>query len=213
MQALRSMLQWRITQRLAWPSRGWVCCSRSGGAAPMAAAAAGASSTDGCSSSAGRRSVASYRAGPSPVAAAAAAANTASGSKPHTFLFTSESVTEGHPDKICDQVSDAVLDACLEQDPRSKVACEAAVKDNFLLVRVRVCVWWWGGGGGAWGAGCGQPCWGAASVAVARGSPPCHASDTLRLLLHTALSCCRHNHHATHAPPPPHTHMMHAGVW
>lgn len=40
-----------------------------------------------------------------------------------TFLFTSESVNEGHPDKICDQVSDAVLDACLAQDPLSKVAC------------------------------------------------------------------------------------------
>eukprot|EP00877_Chromochloris_zofingiensis_P001231 jgi/Chrzof1/11108/Cz05g24030.t1_METK[v5.2] len=51
-----------------------------------------------------------------------------------TFMFTSESVTEGHPDKLCDQVSDAVLDACLTQDPYSRVACEAAVKDNFLLV-------------------------------------------------------------------------------
>ena len=40
-----------------------------------------------------------------------------------TFLFTSESVGEGHPDKICDQVSDAVLDAHLIQDPNSKVAC------------------------------------------------------------------------------------------
>ncbi len=41
-----------------------------------------------------------------------------------TFLFTSESVTEGHPDKICDQVSDAVLDAILELDPMARVACE-----------------------------------------------------------------------------------------
>ena len=40
------------------------------------------------------------------------------------FLFTSESVTEGHPDKIADQISDAILDACLEQDPLSRVACE-----------------------------------------------------------------------------------------
>jgi S-adenosylmethionine synthetase len=40
-----------------------------------------------------------------------------------TFLFTSESVGEGHPDKICDQVSDAILDAHLEQDPNAKVAC------------------------------------------------------------------------------------------
>ncbi len=38
------------------------------------------------------------------------------------LMFTSESVTEGHPDKLCDQISDAVLDACLEQDPRSRVA-------------------------------------------------------------------------------------------
>ena len=41
-------------------------------------------------------------------------------------LFTSESVTEGHPDKLCDQVSDAVLDALLAQDPMSRVACETA---------------------------------------------------------------------------------------
>ena len=40
------------------------------------------------------------------------------------FVFTSESVTEGHPDKICDQISDAVLDALLSQDPFSRVACE-----------------------------------------------------------------------------------------
>ena len=45
-----------------------------------------------------------------------------------TFLFTSESVGEGHPDKIADQVSDAVLDACLAEDPLSKVACETATK-------------------------------------------------------------------------------------
>ena len=45
-----------------------------------------------------------------------------------TFLFTSESVGEGHPDKICDQVSDAILDACLAVDPLSKVACETAAK-------------------------------------------------------------------------------------
>ncbi|KAL6947366.1 methionine adenosyltransferase sam1 [Hanseniaspora vineae] len=51
-----------------------------------------------------------------------------------TFLFTSESVGEGHPDKICDQVSDAVLDACLEQDPYSKVACETAAKTGMILV-------------------------------------------------------------------------------
>jgi len=50
------------------------------------------------------------------------------------LLFTSESVTEGHPDKICDQVSDAVLDACLEQDPQSRVACETAAKTGMIMV-------------------------------------------------------------------------------
>ncbi len=50
------------------------------------------------------------------------------------YLFTSESVTEGHPDKLCDQVSDAVLDACLEQDPFSRVACETATKTGFVLL-------------------------------------------------------------------------------
>jgi S-adenosylmethionine synthetase len=50
------------------------------------------------------------------------------------LLFTSESVTEGHPDKICDQVSDAILDACLEQDPFSRVACETATKTGFIVV-------------------------------------------------------------------------------
>nr|BAV58227.1 S-Adenosylmethionine synthetase [Ulva partita] len=51
-----------------------------------------------------------------------------------TFLFTSESVNEGHPDKLCDQVSDAILDACLEQDPDSRVACETASKTNMVMV-------------------------------------------------------------------------------
>jgi len=50
------------------------------------------------------------------------------------FLFSSESVNEGHPDKICDQVSDAVLDACLAEDPKCKVACETATKDNMVMV-------------------------------------------------------------------------------
>ena len=50
------------------------------------------------------------------------------------LMFTSESVTEGHPDKICDQVSDVVLDACLEQDPRSRVACETAVKTGYVML-------------------------------------------------------------------------------
>jgi S-adenosylmethionine synthetase len=50
------------------------------------------------------------------------------------YLFTSESVTEGHPDKLCDQISDAVLDACLEQDPTSRVACETATKTGFVVL-------------------------------------------------------------------------------
>src|SRR4030042_5381847 len=48
--------------------------------------------------------------------------------------FTSESVTEGPPDKLCDQISDAVLDACLGQDPRSRVACETATKTGFVML-------------------------------------------------------------------------------
>jgi len=51
-----------------------------------------------------------------------------------SLMFTSESVTEGHPDKLCDQISDAVLDACLEQDPTSRVACETAAKTGFVLL-------------------------------------------------------------------------------
>ncbi|HEY6878564.1 MAG TPA: methionine adenosyltransferase [Polyangiales bacterium] len=50
------------------------------------------------------------------------------------YLFTSESVTEGHPDKICDNISDAVLDALLAQDPRSRVACETLVKTGFVVL-------------------------------------------------------------------------------
>lgn len=49
-----------------------------------------------------------------------------------TFLFTSESVNEGHPDKICDQVSDAVLDACIREDPVSRVACGKIFVHQFL---------------------------------------------------------------------------------
>ena len=49
-------------------------------------------------------------------------------------LFTSESVTEGHPDKVCDAISDAVLDACMEQDPTSRVACETSVTTGLVLV-------------------------------------------------------------------------------
>lgn len=49
-------------------------------------------------------------------------------------FFTSESVTEGHPDKVCDQISDAVLDEILRQDPQARVACETCAKDNFILI-------------------------------------------------------------------------------
>ncbi|WP_446745359.1 methionine adenosyltransferase [Silvibacterium acidisoli] len=50
------------------------------------------------------------------------------------FLFTSESVTEGHPDKIADQISDAILDACLEQDPKSRVACETLTATGLVVI-------------------------------------------------------------------------------
>jgi S-adenosylmethionine synthetase len=50
------------------------------------------------------------------------------------YLFTSESVNEGHPDKVCDQISDAVLDALLEQDPDSRVACESLIKTGLIVV-------------------------------------------------------------------------------
>lgn len=51
-----------------------------------------------------------------------------------SFYFASESVTEGHPDKLCDSLSDSILDACLEQDPNAKVACEAVAKSNMILI-------------------------------------------------------------------------------
>ena len=50
------------------------------------------------------------------------------------LLFTSESVTEGHPDKICDQISDAVLDELMRQDPNSRVACETSITTGLVLV-------------------------------------------------------------------------------
>jgi S-adenosylmethionine synthetase len=53
--------------------------------------------------------------------------------KENHFYFTSESVTEGHPDKLCDSLSDTILDACLEQDVESKVACEAVAKSNMVF--------------------------------------------------------------------------------
>ena len=50
------------------------------------------------------------------------------------YLFTSESVTEGHPDKICDQISDAILDAMIKDDPKARVACETAVTNGLVIV-------------------------------------------------------------------------------
>jgi S-adenosylmethionine synthetase len=51
-----------------------------------------------------------------------------------TYTFTSESVSEGHPDKVCDYIADSILDACLEQDPQSHVACEVLCKDNHVVL-------------------------------------------------------------------------------
>ena len=48
-------------------------------------------------------------------------------------IFTSESVSEGHPDKVCDQISDAILDACLEKDHESRVACETLTTTNLVV--------------------------------------------------------------------------------
>src|SRR6187401_1633911 len=50
------------------------------------------------------------------------------------FIFTSESVSEGHPDKVCDYIADSILDACLAQDPNSHVACEVLCKDNHVVL-------------------------------------------------------------------------------
>lgn len=52
----------------------------------------------------------------------------------NSFIFSSESVTEGHPDKVCDTISDSIVDACFEQDPKSRVACETMVKDNAVIL-------------------------------------------------------------------------------
>jgi S-adenosylmethionine synthetase len=52
----------------------------------------------------------------------------------HRYIFSSESVTEGHPDKVCDTISDRILDACLAQDPQSRVACETLAKGNLVVV-------------------------------------------------------------------------------
>jgi S-adenosylmethionine synthetase len=53
---------------------------------------------------------------------------------PKHFLFTSESVSRGHPDKLCDFISDSILDAVLAQDPHGKVACESACKNSLIMV-------------------------------------------------------------------------------
>ena len=53
------------------------------------------------------------------------------------FMFTSESVTEGHPDKICDQISDAILDHFLEQDPYARVRAECAISTSILFIAAR----------------------------------------------------------------------------
>src|SRR5580700_7956622 len=50
------------------------------------------------------------------------------------YIFSSESVTEGHPDKVCDTISDRILDACLAQDPKSRVACETLAKGNLVVI-------------------------------------------------------------------------------
>ena len=52
----------------------------------------------------------------------------------NSYIFSSESVTEGHPDKVCDTISDSIVDACFEQDPASRVACETMVKDNIVVL-------------------------------------------------------------------------------
>jgi S-adenosylmethionine synthetase len=52
----------------------------------------------------------------------------------NSYIFSSESVTEGHPDKVCDTISDSIVDACFEQDPKSRVACETLVKDNIVVL-------------------------------------------------------------------------------
>merc|ERR1719321_2117203 len=70
----------------------------------------------------------------SSAAAAAPAKGGPAPAAPGHFLFTSESVNEGHPDKICDQVSDAVLDACIKEDPKSRVACETCTKTGMVMI-------------------------------------------------------------------------------
>ena len=56
----------------------------------------------------------------------------------NSYIFSSESVTEGHPDKVCDTISDSIVDACFEQDTASRVACETMVKDNIVVLGVEI---------------------------------------------------------------------------
>ncbi|MBW2262318.1 MAG: methionine adenosyltransferase, partial [Deltaproteobacteria bacterium] len=60
-----------------------------------------------------------------------------------SYLFTSESVTEGHPDKICDQISDAILDACMADDPACRVACETLVKTGMAIIAGEITTTTW----------------------------------------------------------------------
>lgn len=62
--------------------------------------------------------------------------------KPNHFYFASESVGEGHPDKLCDQVSDGILDACIKINPHSKVAMETAAKGNLVLQTILILYRW-----------------------------------------------------------------------
>ena len=59
------------------------------------------------------------------------------------YLFTSESVTEGHPDKVADQISDSILDACLADDPLSRVACETLVNTGLVVVSGEITTQTW----------------------------------------------------------------------
>ncbi|GBF95193.1 S-adenosylmethionine synthetase [Raphidocelis subcapitata] len=116
--------------------RSLACCCGGPAAAARAVAAAAAAPPQPLAMCRALSSGGSARAPPAPGRALASRgmASAAQGGSAGSFLFSSESVTEGHPDKLADGVSDAVLDACLAQDPSSKVACETAVKDNYLLV-------------------------------------------------------------------------------
>ena len=90
---------------------------------------------------------------------------------PDEYLFTSESVTEGHPDKICDQISDGVLDAVLTDDPTGRVACEALVNTGFCIVAGEITTGRTSTSR-SWSA---RPCAGSATTAPSMGSTPTRA--------------------------------------